>query len=562
MANEYARLLINLEANTRQFTGEMQKATGSINSFQSGMKKMAGAFAGIFAVRSVLNYAKGVSDAADAQNKLARRLGVTKSEVDALELSFTKGGQSIQQAEKTLDIFNRRIGELRAGETTMVETFQRLGISVESFLGQSYVDRLITIKKTLEGMTTDARAFASQELFGRGGAKIYEGLKGLEESSALVKEINRELGITDDSVGSIEDMNDAFTENKKRLELVATAILTKLAPAIEEGVLAFGRLGIAGAKTGGILGSYFESIGQAYEMGGIGSAVNVGVGGVDIETQNQRYENYIRQLEQGSLSPSGGTLPTNLDRINARSDMEGNAAAEEEAQQRVESLTNSFLELFGTLDTNGAAALQKYQEGLRVVENAMAEGIITEEKKWEVLGILADQYHKVVPNAIDETVAALQREQEALNQTMTAYQNLAMGMDYAPEQISFMENSQVLYDAWQAGIIGIDEYTMRVNILMNEMNGLLGLTQEMPSAWGNMQNFALTPPVPSSGMQIMDISNQRFQAPGVAATMTASQAASMAGGGLEDISRQQLTTQQNIEMGINQMNFLLARGLI
>ena len=31
---------------------------------------------------------------------------------------------------------------------------------------------------------------------------------------------------------------------------------------------------------------------------------------------------------------------------------------------------------------------------------------------------------------------------------------------------------------------------------------------------------------------------------------------------LEDVSKQQLTTQKNIETGINQMNYLLARGLI
>jgi hypothetical protein len=68
--------------------------------------------------------------------------------------------------------------------------------------------------------------------------------------------------------------------------------------------------------------------------------------------------------------------------------------------------------------------------------------------------------------------------------------------------------------------------------------------------------------VPSSGVQIMDIGASRYQAPGQAASMSASEASSMMGGGLEDISKQQLTTQKNMVAGINNMVALLQRGLI
>jgi hypothetical protein len=68
--------------------------------------------------------------------------------------------------------------------------------------------------------------------------------------------------------------------------------------------------------------------------------------------------------------------------------------------------------------------------------------------------------------------------------------------------------------------------------------------------------------VPSSGVQMGGIGESRYQAPGQAASMSASEAASMMGGGIEDIGRQQLTTQKNIETGIKQVAFLLGRGLI
>ncbi len=561
MANEYARLLIDLVANTSQFTGEMQKAAKSITSFQSGIKRIGGALVGAFAISSVVRYVKSVADAADEQNELARRLGVTKSEVDALELSFTKGGQSIQQSEKTLDIFNRRIGELRAGETEMLETFERLGINVESFLGQSYVDRLITIKKTLEGMTEDARAFASQELFGRGGAKIYEGLKGLEEANAIIKEVNRELGITGEDVDNIDQMNDAFTELKKRLELVATALLTQFAPAIEDTATAAGKLAIQLSK----IGDFRLAAGAAFEMAGGGlrgwwKAMQLSPN--EVEETLAQWESYKAQLEQGRPSPRGGTLPTNLEQSVARGEFEKNKSVEDAEEQRIRSLTESFIRMFDSLDTKGAEALQKYQEGVRLVENAMAAGIITEEKKWEALEILADEYGKVVPNAIDETIKALEKEQALYESTMEAYRNLAMSMDYTPEQISFMEDKEVLYQAWMKGIIGAEEYSMRVNMLLAEMNNLLGATENLGNVWGGMQSLQPPRMMPALGIQVMDVGDMRFQAPGVAETMTASEAANMRGGVLEDVSKQQLTTQKNIETGINQMNYLLARGLI
>jgi hypothetical protein len=196
---------------------EMDKAQKKVSGFSSGMKKMGGMLAGAFAVGALVSYGKHVANAADAQNKLARRLGITKNDVDALELSFTKGGQSLEGSEKALDIFNRRLGELESGSKGAADMFERAGLAARDFVGLGYVDRLINVKKSLDGMTTSARAFASQELFGRGGAKIYEGLSALEDTQAMIKDINNDLGLTGDQVKGIEEMNDAYTELKKKL---------------------------------------------------------------------------------------------------------------------------------------------------------------------------------------------------------------------------------------------------------------------------------------------------------------------------------------------------------
>jgi len=123
----------------------------------------------------------------------------------------------------------------------------------------------------------------------------------------------------------------------------------------------------------------------------------------------------------------------------------------------------------------------------------------------------------------------------------------------------YIEHIWKLDTVLQAGMITADQYWKSLTGAFADLQNSAGMQYMQGMAQSILRMGQL---VPSSGVQIMDIGASRFSAPGQAASMSASEAASMMGGGLEDINRQQLTAQKNIEAGINQVAFLLARGLI
>lgn len=364
------KLEVEMIAKTAQFAAAMKSQTAAINKMNTaasglstGLKRAAGFIGGVFAVQKVVGYAKGVALAADEQNKLSRRLGVTKSDVDALELSFIKGGASLQESVKDFDIFNRKLGELEAGETSASEAFGRLGLSMQDMAGKSYTDKLVMIKKSLDGMSLSARAFSQQELFGRGGKNVFEGLEGLEDANQLMKEINESLGITGDDVKTIEAMNDEFTETAKRMELITTAIITKLSPAILDATTKFGEMLISAnnAATGAAsaLGKGFEAMGARAEGegGGIGGWLKgigqfalsrVGIGASDTEV--------LASAENKRLLAAGTTAETAFTQDTAKFDTqqkvkaeEAAIAAEEQAILENEKLEESFKSLVDVL---------------------------------------------------------------------------------------------------------------------------------------------------------------------------------------------------------------------
>lgn len=532
MASEYAKLLINLEANTAKFTGAMNDASNKISSFQSGIKKMAGVFAGVFAVGRIYDYVRSVANAADSQRELARRLGATKADVDALTVSFQKGGQSVQSSEKSLDIFNRKIGELQSGSKAAADAFALVGLNAGDLAGKSYTERLIAVKNGLDGMTTSARAFASQQLFGRGGAKIYEGLQALEETNKMIKEINERLGI--DSVDSIDQMNDSFVDTQKKLSLITEAIIVNLAPAIEDAAIAAGKLamnlvevinaqGKVSANNTGWFGGRIASIGKGWEIGTSGPGSIGGVtGGImgalaglfDPNTINEHFENMLKQAEQGR----GVSAPSTLQQITGKSDFEAGKKAEEDAMKTAEQqaqLAESFASLYKTL-------------------SGMSRK--TETKKW---------------------IDALSKYQEGRQDLAGFAESVTKEMQSPFEK--YIEYTSKLDTALQSGMITADTYWKALTGAFADLQNSAGM-QYMQGMEQSMLRMGQL--VPSSGVQIMDIGASRFSAPGQAASMSASEAASMMGGGLEDINRQQLTAQKNIEAGINQVAFLLARGLI
>lgn len=392
-------LKVLLTGDAKGLTKEMGKARAEVSGFSSGVKRMAGMLAGVFAVGSVTAYTKSLINTVGAQVDLAKRLEVTKSELDAVQLSFVTGGQSAEGAAKSLDIFNKQLGLLQNGRGA--KAFEDLGLSAKSFQGLGIVESLNLVKKSLDGVDAKSRAAASAGIFGKGSFGIYEGLNGLEETDKMIKEINASLGLTDND--SIEKLGDDFDILSKKIELTATAVLGKLTPAIASVVEQAGK---ATLELGAMIGAVDEQRNAAGERvndkGRVGGVVDtvaagfldkagwltekLGLKGATASIENYRTtsgvgksneevlasaENKRLLSAQGRPSPAGlaaglpSGVPTGLQQAVAKADFEANKKAEEEAMKAAEeqaALAEVFGNMFKGLENVKVPELEKKEE--------------------------------------------------------------------------------------------------------------------------------------------------------------------------------------------------------
>lgn len=489
------KLEVEMIAKTAQFAAAMKSQTAAIDKMNrsasglsTGLKRVAGFIGGVFAVQKVVGYARGVALAADEQNKLSRRLGVTKSDVDALELSFTKGGASLQESVKDFDIFNRKLGELEAGETSASEAFGRLGLSMQDMAGKSYTDKLVMIKKSLDGMSLSARAFSQQELFGRGGKNVFEGLEGLEDANQLMKEINESLGITGDDVKTIEAMNDEFTETAKRMELITTAIITKLSPAILDATTKFGEMLISAnnAATGAAsaLGKGFEAMGARAEGegGGIGgwlkgigqSALSrVGIGASDTEV--------LASAENKRLLEAGATPETAFKQATAKFDTNQQKAIEESIKKEQEQQS--------VIDEEKQAEALKFMEKYQSEVDKLNEELDKVSALWSE-GFLPDDIGQNAVKELKEKIANLDPDKKAAAEFIDKYRGETDKLNEEKDKIlALSEKGLISGDVANKALSDIDqklleespEYKMmkeQEEMMGDLMGDLMGDTQE------------------------------------------------------------------------------------
>jgi hypothetical protein len=447
---------------------------------------------------------------------------------------------------------------------------------------------------------------------------MYEGLKALEATDAMVKNINKELGLTGDAVVGIEEMNDRFTETKKTLELITTSILVEMSSQINDLALGAGKIALQFGK----IAQFRLAAGAASEMAGGGikgwwAAMQLAPN--EMEETLAKWESYKAELEKGVASPRGGMLPLSLDQVNAKAEFEKNKKAAESAAALDDGETDEDLQKYvDKVKQEAIPAIDTLRNSYKMLEDAAAQGLLSKPEKISGMAAAWDAYKKSMPDSTDtqqivelqiaiknlqeqhaagaidaspfqaqladlesqlagaqvdkegrggfveymkqmyEGIKMNQEAMEQWNQDFQGFSESVMAETQSPLE-KFMEHVWKLDTVLQAGMITADAYWKSLTGAFADLQNSAGM-QYMQNMTQSLMTMGQL--VPSSGVQMGGIGESRYQAPGQAASMSASEAASMMGGGLEDIGRQQLTTQKNIESGISQVAYLLSRGLI
>ena len=133
MATDY-KLRIKAQDQTKKGFNSVNK---NINSTQNAMKKLAGAFAGVFAVRQIVQFGNQALQVADDIGKLADSVNVSTTFLQQYQFAAEQSGISTEGFTKALRFFAKGVGEATMGTGLAKRAFEEMGISLEDVNGET-----------------------------------------------------------------------------------------------------------------------------------------------------------------------------------------------------------------------------------------------------------------------------------------------------------------------------------------------------------------------------------------------------------------------------------------
>jgi hypothetical protein len=101
------------------------------------MKKLAGAFAGVFAVRQIVQFGNQALQVADDIGKLADSVNVSTTFLQQYQFAAEQSGISTEGFTKALRFFAKGVGEATMGTGLAKRAFEEMGISLEDVNGET-----------------------------------------------------------------------------------------------------------------------------------------------------------------------------------------------------------------------------------------------------------------------------------------------------------------------------------------------------------------------------------------------------------------------------------------
>jgi len=172
----------------------------------------------------------------DETAKLARRLGMSASSIQAFSTVASEAGVSSERLNVMLTFMSRQLGQLAQGNAQAVKAFGMLGLTMADLQGLSPEEQFTLISQRIQALPNQSqRAAVAMMLFGRSGA---EGLNFIAAAAGgavtEMQKLQDQLGVslTDQQVAGIEMMNDALARTSMVFEGFINQFLAGLAPAV------------------------------------------------------------------------------------------------------------------------------------------------------------------------------------------------------------------------------------------------------------------------------------------------------------------------------------------
>lgn len=120
-----------------QTKGGFNSVNRNINVTQTAMKKLAGAFAGVFAVQKIVAFSNETLRLADDLGKTADKLGLATDFLQRMQFAAEQTGIATNTLNMGLQRFTRRVAEARNGTGEAKAALEQLGISLNDSEGNA-----------------------------------------------------------------------------------------------------------------------------------------------------------------------------------------------------------------------------------------------------------------------------------------------------------------------------------------------------------------------------------------------------------------------------------------
>jgi len=210
MAGTDYKLRIKGQDQTGKAFGKVNK---NINSTQSAMKKLAGAFAGAFAVRQLVQFGNEAMQIADSLGKTAVAVGVGVEFLQKYQFAAQQAGVETEKFNKALKFFSKGIGEATQGKGLAKEAFDDLGISIFDAGGNTKKTEKLFLEFFTALEKVGAQSRKSALLAGAFGAKVGIDMANLiKDGTASMQELaEAATGIfTEETIKDAERFNDTM----------------------------------------------------------------------------------------------------------------------------------------------------------------------------------------------------------------------------------------------------------------------------------------------------------------------------------------------------------------
>ena len=214
----------------------MQSFSRSITQTSRRLRRFAGAALALAGVGGFGYMIKRQMETIDSLAKLSDRLDMSTESLVGLQHAASISGVEQETLNKSLEIFSRRLGEVRMGVGQAEYALDALGLSADELVDKSPSEAMGVIADQINNLETAAdKAAAANYLFGRSGQQL---LNMFEQGSIGLREFQKEaekLGLTFSrfDASQVEAANDALTRARSVLTGLFRQVTIEFAPYIE-----------------------------------------------------------------------------------------------------------------------------------------------------------------------------------------------------------------------------------------------------------------------------------------------------------------------------------------